>query len=667
MQPFPVTGAALKLNRTRLFCLLGAAEGLTALGFLFRQPSEPGSALLLGFSPARLLIGLIALVWVAVLSWLAYRAARVKARLDGWFHSPDVLLAVSLLIGLAGLVLAAWLVLFVTPLYARLQDALVTLPAWASRASDLLRSLYLRAGPLLAWGVLLALQALVFLGLEYTPNYRRSIQEGSLWRAGLVVLMLAAAGFYWAVLLLRLKVFLVIQNWKWYFIDKPYQPALWMYAAVLGLGLGGAWLAFRLLRSRPAAALAAVIGCAYALQAAMGVLGGQGFESLRLTYADSIFNGYAKAAAAEPPLLPALREYEARYGADDYLGTKPPGVLLVYSLVEKVSNAIDPQPTAEGRFVALTRLAAYTFPLLACLVVPVLYGLGKRLAGSEVALLAGLFYVTAPSFLGVQGFLDQALYPLLFGIGLVLTLKLIERAGSGSIRTYGLAFGIGAYFYACLYFSFSLLPLIPLAVAWMGLDALRCGLNMPPRERWGYWKRLAAVLLALAAGAGVMLVILRVGLNYDILLRYRSAFTEHRTTHVFNSFGERAANAMALNNAEFIGFAGFALMTLVLARCLRGLCAGLPGGSVWRDHDGPAVRLEELILVFLLVYFATNLFGQTVGEVQRLFLFFLPPVALFGADEARRLFRGRAWGYGLVVAMQLVTAMLIFMIQPWYG
>lgn len=661
----------MKSNRTRLFCLLGAAEGLTTLVFLFRQPSEPGSALLLGFSPARLLLGLVTLLGSAALIGLAFHGANVKTRLDGWLRSPDALLAVTALIGLAGVLLVGWLALFTTPLYAQLQAALVTLPAWALRATDLLRSLYLRAGPLMIWGVLLSVQAEVFLAWEYSTVYRRSIQAGSLWRAGLVALMLATAGFYWVVLLLRLKVFLVIENWKWYFIDKPYQPALWMYAAVLALGIAGTWIVFRLLSRRPAAALAALVGLAYSLQAAMGVLGGQGFESLRLTYADSIFNGYARAAAEQPPLLPALREYEARYGSDDYLGTKPPGVLLVYSLFEKVSNAIDPQPTTEGRFVALTRLAAYVFPLLACLVLPGLYGLGKRLEGSEAALLAGLFYVTTPSFLGVQGFLDQALYPVLFVVGLALTLALIEHAGSGSRWTYGLAFGIGAYFYACLYFSFSLLPLIPLAAAWLGLDTLRRGLAMPSRERWVYWKRIAMMLLALAAGAGTLLVLLRVGLNYDIALRYHNAFAEHRTTHVFNSFWDRAANAMVLNNAEFCGFAGFALITLALAACLRELRAALPGGAagdwLWSRSGEPEARLQELITAFLLAYFATNLFGQTVGEVQRLFLFFLPPVALFAAGEARRLFRGRAWGYALVVAIQLVTAMLVFMIQPWYG
>jgi hypothetical protein len=657
-----------RFTRLRYFCILAAAEGLLALVFLFRIPSEPGRALLLGYSTVRVLLGLATLALTAALAWAAWQPEPVKSHLDDMaleaaMAGRGALLPATVTAGLAFLLLGLWALTFSSPpFYRSIQDALVQLPPWTVHAVDLLRAVYQRAAPLLAWGTLLGLQTLVLFLLEYRAAYHMLWREGAIGRAALTVVMLLAALFYAAVLLLRLKLFLAIQNWKWYYMDRSYQPSLRLYAAILALGVLGGLIALRWFRRWPALALVLLIGLGYALQVGFGYLDGQGFESLRLKYADSIFNGYAKAAAEQPPLFTALREYEARYGPDDYLGTKPPGVLLVYSLVEKISNALHPEPTADARFLRLTELIAHGFPLLAGLALIPLYTLARRLSGKEDALLPALLYITAPSFLLVPVFLDQALYPLLFTACLALALAAMDR------RSPGLAFALGVGLYACLYFSFSLLPLVPLVLAWVVVDAW---LNPQPQLQRAQkphgrfpWKRTALLLAALLGGMLVIAFLLRVGLNFDILLRYRNAFAEHRTTHVFNSFWERAANAMVLNNAEFTSFAGFALITLLLVRSVRAI-VNILRSLVTRINC--STRLDGLLLVFLVAYFGTNLFGQTVGEVQRLFLFFLPLCALFAADEARRLFRARASGYALLVGAQLTTAMLIFMLQDWYG
>ena len=54
----------------------------------------------------------------------------------------------------------------------------------------------------------------------------------------------------------------------------------------------------------------------YLIQVGYGFVKGHGFESLCLKYADSVFNGYARTAAAEPGLPNSLVNYEKLYGMD---------------------------------------------------------------------------------------------------------------------------------------------------------------------------------------------------------------------------------------------------------------------------------------------------------------------------------------------------------------
>jgi hypothetical protein len=81
----------------RLFFLFSLLEGLAALGFLLRVPSEEGTGTILGYSPARLAVAaalLFAIVVFAALAWLAFRQETPPFfdLMDYWFAFPGRLL-----------------------------------------------------------------------------------------------------------------------------------------------------------------------------------------------------------------------------------------------------------------------------------------------------------------------------------------------------------------------------------------------------------------------------------------------------------------------------------------------------------------------------------------------------------------------------------------------
>jgi hypothetical protein len=641
----------IKPNFVKATLWLAAVEGLAAFLFLFRSPSMARGVRFLGFSPTRLALSFALLLASFALIWAALRflrhpegLQRFCLQLDEAVLGKDRLLGFTLGLGTLFLVCLGLIILFSTNLSYQLQDWLFTYPKEYSLAVDRLRGVFGIGASALVWVGLLCLQALALLFLCCPSQYRRKARDGSLFRVALAALMLATAIFHWVVLIFQLKVFLVVHGWKWYFSPKDPSPNHLLFLVMFPVALGIiAWMANSLKHTRRKLLLLVLLG--FGLQVGFGFMAGQGFESLRLKYADSIFNGYARAAAEAPDLYQALTHYEERYGSDTYLGTKPPGILLTYMLTEKVSNLVNPVNTPEARFVRLTTLAAYIFPLIAFLVIPALVIFTRRLLSDpEDSILPGLVYVVLPNVLLIPLFLDQALYPLLFILGMLLVLRMVEKP------TFWRGLAVGAVIYGLVYMTFSLLPLLAFALLWLGISALR------HRKEQG-WRAPAAALLGIFAGLAVMFVLFLAALNYNFFVRYPTAMTLHHAI-LFNSRQEQILNAWVLDNVEMVTWIGFPVILLLFARAGRSLKAWVRGS---------ATRLDELVVVFFASYAALLTLGKTNAETQRLFLFLVPLVALFSADEAKTLFKRKSSAFVFIAGLELITTLLIFLFQDFYG
>ena len=635
---------------TWYYFTLAALEGLLALVFLLKDPSAEG-ALLLGYSAMRLALAGAAMLLTTFMIWAAWQKFTGRSTLANWLRNGETLLLqkgfllpLTILLVLGAAASAAYHLFFAAPMPLSAEIFLASRPLWLALTKRLY-AIYPRLLPLTLWLTALVLQTLALWLAGYPPAFRQLRKDGAFGRAAGMLLLSGAAFFHWTVLVLQLKTFAVIRGWKWYFWQKEVAQPVWLFPLMLVTALGVVWLVLRRPQNiRRNLVLLILLGAG--LQIGFGFLAGGGFESLRLKYADSVFNNYAEAAAENPGLWHALTNYEADYGGDWYLGTKPPGVLAVYILTQKASSLFLPASDNAGRFLSLTTFSAYVFPLLAFLVLLPLYRLASELELSQQeGLLSAILFIAVPSVLLIPLFLDQVLYPLIFILILWLAWRALHK------RSWQLAGLAGLATYAALYFGFSLLPLVPLIPLWFGLHFLFHRKQFPLQE-------LIQLGLAFVAGLLFMFLLLKWLLNYDILLRYTNAMAQHRRAKDYVPGPEQVLFALLLNNAEMLTWSGmpFALLTLVQM--------GRSVAACMRRQPQP---VDELAAAFLLTYVALNLFGQTNGEVQRLWLFMLPVLALLAAKEMLRLSRGKPAAMLYIFFLQWITTWLLFTFQDFYG
>jgi hypothetical protein len=600
-------------------------------------------------------LGLLALLILAPLAFLTWKIWRKPDwmedrlnRMERWLGEKNGCVPLLFGFGLVGLAAAGMIILF----RAGLADSLLRFirhayPATGPAGLMLLQGGYERLEPLLVWLLLLCIQGLVWVLAGFPQVVHEKWKSGAIGKAFFITLILAATLAHWIILSFQLDVFFRIPGWKWYFYKEVFRPSHLLFIPILLVVMAAvAYVVHKPGHTWRKLGLLIVVG--YVLQVGMGFMEGQGYESIRLKYADSVFNGYAKVAAAEPGVVDSLSNYESLYQQDHYLGTKPPGTLLPYFLTEKVAQVIMPRATTGGRFVSLTKLGAYVFPAIAMLVLPVLYLFSKKMLGEEDdAILPAVLYITCANVVLIPMYMDQVLYPLVAMAILLLLYSAIQR------QSIWLAALVGGACNLAIYLTFSLTPLIPLAGLWVGIDYLL-------RHKERKLLKTAWLLLAMLAGWLVIFLILLVGLNYNFFLRFPNAIVNHRTT--MDVVGMPSLQQMLgyafLNSVEFAVWTGIPLAIIFISVLVKTARAFI---------QKRATALHGLMAAFIITFLALGLLGQTRGEVMRLWMFFVPLVCLFITQDVGGLFRRRQWGFLFLTVLQLVTLFLTFKFQDFYG
>jgi hypothetical protein len=330
-----------------------------------------------------------------------------------------------------------------------------------------------------------------------------------------------------------------------------------------------------------------------------------------------------------------IADYERFVEAPDqeFARSKPPGTLLVFWVAARAAGVLmprvwDPPMPTDSIYVAnvyhwrLANFATLFFPLLSCSVLVPLAWLGGQLLGEKHALWPALLYLLAPSVALVPLHLDQVVYPFL-ACGLwSLTVAAIRARGRVAVS---LAAAAGAVAWVSLFVSFSLLPAIALALAF-AVAALR----MEHR------KGLRGLMGPLGAAAGAFLslsLMLWTAFGYDPFERFRQAMNNHSRWKAWEeSF---RFPAMFANLAEFGYWLGVPLVLLFGFGILTALRR--PAASdVDRSWQAPVSVGTCVVLV------ATAVFGRTLSEVNRLWIFFIPAVVTVAAQALRRIAGPRA-------------------------
>ena len=598
-------------------------EGLILGGLYWLEPSSAKNAWIMGLSREKLLAGgAVLLLWAGLcalfLSWVVRPAALLKAQaalqaqLGSTRSSPirqALPLGLSLLAGLSCAYLAAGVGGGLDP-------------------STPFQAVFSKMGLLAAWLALAALQGLALLwacaGSSGQPIIHR---EAAAW--GLVGLGGLLTGLHWATLLLQLRWPYLFDQFVWSFSSPAYFP---LHLLILA---GFTLLAFALLflpRSRRWAVptLLALAAWFYGLQM-LAPLGSPAHldDNLARYSASPISHVLYSVCSETPAYAPLLRSYDRLLGDDFWLGTKPPGYVLFYTLLRDASSAVP-----GGCAATLPRLVFFLFPLLSALCLLPLAGLARQLDLTAGLPLAGLLLFSLPNMLFFSLIADQALYPLLFTLTLWLTLETTRRA------SWRLALLLGGLLYLDIFLSFSLLPLLGFVGLWWLFSFFNSPAARRPLIKLGLW---------VALGFGGFFILFYAAGGYNAWTRYQNAFSSHRAIKPIRSIPDFLSNIL-LNNFEFIYWAGVPACLLAAT----GLVSALRGAFTF-NRERPSSALFAACLAGTVL--VLNLLGQTRGEVGRLWLFLGPCLALLAGSTASRWPR---WLQAALVAAQMLTVFCVF-------
>ena len=634
-------------HRVSAFVSIIALEAFIAAYFVFGIPSEAENAWLWGFSKARVALGggvlMAALVFlcIALLVLLAEKkTSRMLKRLDEYLAGDNHLLVVFL--GLIDI-----LILNLSILLA-VRKPMGNLSPFAIRAESAA-----------LWATLIILQTMGFLWFVYKERIsgKGFWDRPTLKRAIIVLVLISAALFQWAILIFRIPIFSNLYGWYWKFIDKTgYYHFDWLVPVIFVVFI----LLARYYLRKPHVSfwnLLPLVLFGVFMQFAFAYIEGGSFEVLRDSYAVSPHKIYAEFASTGANFLDTIRNYENVLGQNSFAGTKPPGLVALYILLEKISFAFNPSTLGQERFYRLTRLIAWTFPFISMLVIYPLSSLGKRFLGEKNAIIPVLFYLCLPNVILIQLFMDQTLYPLLF----VLVIWFIARAVDKNALAYSILAGL--FLYLSTFISFSLLPAILFAFvllgmhglfAWSGYSISIANSNLTFQSLWRY-VRLG---LGLMLGFGVLYLLFQGLLNYNLLDRYAHAMVIHRSLKNYDTGLGGVFPSILLNNSDYGDWTGTSILLLAFLAIFS---------SMTRIIKKSLTDFDWLSLSFLIVFVAINIVGQTGGETGRLWIFLSPLFVLLAAERAPKIFKKREFGVYLIIILQLITVVLTLKFQDFFG
>lgn len=467
-------------------------------------------------------------------------------------------------------------------------------------------------------------------------------------RIGLILLTLG----YWATLIVPLELFASEPGWFWI---RHLKPLPW-FRLILPLAALACLAAYHVNRfpRRQAANLLLLVLLGYCLQMGFGLMEGRGIDGVRDRVIKTGHAGFAVAALQAPSMSEVASRYESLLSERRIpfypCSTKPPGQLLFYMLTERISRPFAGLlPRHSSPLDRLRTFATWFFPLLSYLTLIPLLWLSRMLIPERQANHSLLLYLFVPSVTLMTLHLDQCLYPPITVTAVAFFALALKR------RSILPALVSGALLYLGLFVSFSLVSVLAVTVIGSALSLL-LGPHSPDRKSpfSGFLRTLGFFVLGFLA----LYVFLRLVWHYEPMTRYRNAMLFHQQWKLLRWDFSSTVRYGFLNMVEFAFWTGLPAMFLFLSDLFRSARAGLD-------------RKLSLAGAFSLSLFASillmALFGRTVGEAARLWLFIVPLVLIPAARELHRTWNLRKnLGVAVVVLLQLLTILIIKRYQDFF-
>lgn len=462
--------------------------------------------------------------------------------------------------------------------------------------------------------------------------------------------ILAFTIFYWIVLLFKINLFQLIPNYFWQFMkytDKPLSmiwlivPLIILFYFVIG------YILKKPQNYKRNLLLLIILG--YLTQMSFGYMEGRGIEGIEQRMVTTGHSEFAKIAAVKLEIKDVATKYELildQFEELKYVNTKPPGHLLFYMFTEKISSIFFQPTEPRACFRGLVTFASYLYPLISYLVIIPLFFISRKFLKDSDVYLPSIFYLVIPSVTLVTLHLDQVLYPLLFVSGLLL---IINACKKDCILLSVLS---GVFIYFALYFSFSLLPIIPLGLL-IGIAYIYCDSASDNKI-----KLLGRFIIGLIAGLALTQLLFWILLDYNIFIRYQNAMAYHQAWKQWDSSLSNTVLYGFLNYIEYFCWIGLPVSILFFANCRQKI----------RELFKGQFNLQNLLFVIVIIIFLLlGIFGKTKSEVGRLWIFMIPVVLLFVSIELQKRFKDKIkYVLWFVLSLQLITILFIKRFQDFW-
>jgi hypothetical protein len=492
--------------------------------------------------------------------------------------------------------------------------------------------------PYLLLIILFGIQVLGFIIYLRDPDWKQLWSDFELRNLVFGFTILFVTFLYWGILFLQAPVLSYLPHWFRLFRKRPFTLRhLYLFPFLLLI-----WWGIHLVFSKSLSLIKSMlllIFLGYAFQFMFGLIAGEGFESIRKSYAIRPISTTVIFACKSTSITDSIKNYESYYGENTRVQTKPPGFLAGHKVFARLTNLLTDSQSEDQCKYNYTRIGSYFFPLLASLVIiPITY-LSKNFFKLEYPLLPSLIYILAPNFMIWVMVPDQVVLPLIFLINIVLMYLTIKY------DSFLIALGLGVVVYFSTFISFSMLPIIGLFFIWLAAVYV---FNKGDKQRI----RIFNLILGFILGFGLTYLVFYFTLDYDAFSRFQLAFSHHRRIKYFKIEFIYILAAFVTNTIEYFTWTGIPLFFLVASHSLTSIKK-----IINKNYED--INLFTFCCVGL--YFAMNVLSQTIGEVQRMWIFLSPLIAIIAAAEINnRIKNNHKLAVFLLLVIQFCTAVWHF-------
>jgi hypothetical protein len=406
--------------------------------------------------------------------------------------------------------------------------------------------------------------------------------------------------------------------------------------------------------------LLSLILLGFCIQLVFGFIENRGIDAIREKMIITGHSEFARVAVEQKSLINVLYNYEQLI-QENKLGkfpkSKPPGTLLTYMVIERISNIFIPNADEQQRFQNLTTFSSYLFPFLTYLVLIPLYFFSRRFLGKRESFYPCIIYLFLPNVVLIVMHLDQALYPLLFMICIACSAYAVNN------NNYILSFLTGVLIYFSLFISFSLLPVIPLVFFVLFI------FHQKKDSQKKSYITLSKHILALLGGFILIMILFYLLFNYNFITRYNNALLFHEQWKVWTPQPKRVVYFAFLNYFEYgicLGITAALIYLLSTIKTIREACLYsynqiknyfrkiIPEKNEVSKYKPNSIALLSISLVIIFVLL--GIFGKTKGETARLWLFLSPLICLIVTNEIIKRFGEKSYSVlKILILLQFIT------------